>query len=192
MSHKILVSDPISDEGLAILKSAQDIEVEVKTNLSEEELCKIITNFDAIIVRSQTQVTSQVIDTAKKLTIIGRAGVGLDNVDIPAATRRGIIVMNVPGGNTYSAAELSIAMMLALARHIPQANTSLRQGKWDRKSYRGVELRGKTLGIIGAGRIGLEVARRAQAFDMKIYWGLLFNLSVWPCCSDFYVYRIRS
>jgi len=168
MVHKVLVSDPISDDGLAVFNNAEGVEVEVNTGLPEEEICKIIPEYDALIVRSQTKVTGKIIEAAKKLKIIGRAGVGLDNVDQKAATQRGIIVMNVPGGNTISTAELSIAMLLALSRNIPQANASLRGGAWDRKTYKGVEVRGKTLAILGMGRIGSEVARRARAFEMRV------------------------
>lgn len=168
MLHKVLVSDPISKEGLAVFENAEGIEVDVNTGLPEDELCKIIPEYDALIVRSQTKVTAKVIEAGRKLKIIGRAGVGLDNVDQQAATRRGIIVMNVPGGNTISTAELSIAMLLALSRNIPQANASLRGGQWDRKTYKGVEVRGKTLGVLGMGRIGSEVARRARSFEMRV------------------------
>lgn len=168
MVHKILVSDPISQDGLAVLQGGKDIQVDVKTGLPEDEICKIISEYDAIVVRSQTKVTAKIIDAGKNLKIIGRAGVGLDNVDREAATRRGIIVMNVPGGNTISTAELSMAMLLALSRHIPQANVSLRAGNWDRKTFKGVEVRGKTLGILGMGRIGTEVAKRARAFEMRV------------------------
>jgi D-3-phosphoglycerate dehydrogenase / 2-oxoglutarate reductase len=168
MGFKILISDPLSKDGLAVFEQAKGFDVDVNTGLPEEEIVKIIPKYDAIIVRSQTKVTEKIIEAGKNLKIIGRAGVGLDNVDRKAATQRGIIVMNVPGGNTVSTAELSFAMLLALSRNIPQANTSLRGGDWDRKTYKGVEVRGKTLGILGMGRIGTEVARRARAFEMKV------------------------
>jgi len=168
MVHRILVTDPVSEDGLQILRQAEDMEVDVNTGIPEDELCKLIPDYDALVVRSQTKVTAKVIEAGTRLKIIGRAGVGLDNVDQQAATKRGIIVMNTPGGNTISTAELSIAMLLALSRNIPQANASLRSGAWDRKKYKGVEVRGKTLGIIGVGRIGSEVARRARAFAMDV------------------------
>lgn len=165
---KILVSDPISEKGVELLRSKPGFEVEVKTGLKEDELVAIIGEYDALVVRSQTKVTKRVLDAATKLRIIGRAGVGVDNVDVEAATRRGIIVMNTPGGNTISTAEHTFSLMLALARHIPQAHASVKAGKWDRKSFQGVELYNKTLGIIGMGRIGSEVARRAIAFGMRV------------------------
>lgn len=168
MSFRVLVCDPISEDGVEVFNQAEGIEVDVNTGLPEDEICKIVPEYDALVVRSQTKVTAKIIEAASKLKIIGRAGVGLDNVDREAATRKGIVVMNVPGGNTISTAELSFAMLLALSRNIPQANASLRGGAWDRKTYKGVEVRGKTLGILGLGRIGTEVARRARAFEMRV------------------------
>jgi D-3-phosphoglycerate dehydrogenase len=168
MVHRILVSDPIAKEGLAVFEKAEGMKVDVNTGLPEDEICKIIPDYDALIVRSQTQVTAKVIEAGRNLKIIGRAGVGLDNVNLEAANRNGIVVMNVPGGNTISTAELSFAMILALSRNIPQAYNSLRKGEWDRKTYKGVEIRNKTLGILGVGRIGTEVARRARAFEMRV------------------------
>ncbi len=168
MKYKILVSDPLSDEGLKILQAEKELEVDVKTGLLPEELKKIIKDYDALIVRSSTKVNKELIDAGKKLKVIGRAGVGLDNVDADAASARGIIVMNTPGGNTISTCEHTLSMMLALSRNIPQANQSLKSGEWDRKRFMGVELLGKTLGIIGLGRIGAEVSRRAVAFGMKV------------------------
>ncbi|MGQ9631234.1 MAG: phosphoglycerate dehydrogenase [bacterium] len=165
---KILVSDPIADEGLKILRSERDIQVDVKTKLPPEDLRRIIGEYDALIVRSETRVTKEIIEAGSKLKVIGRAGVGLDNVDVKEATRRGIIVMNTPDGNTISTAELTISMMLALSRNIPQAYISLRSGKWDRKSYTGTEVYNKTLGIIGLGRIGGAVAKRAQGLGMRV------------------------
>ncbi|MCX7887360.1 MAG: phosphoglycerate dehydrogenase, partial [Verrucomicrobiae bacterium] len=165
---RILVSDPISDKGIELLKSNTAFQVDKKTGLKEDELCAIIGDYDALIVRSQTKVTRKVIEAAKRLKLIGRAGVGVDNVDVDAATQRGIIVMNTPGGNTISTAEHTFAMMMALARKIPQAHASMKAGKWDRKSFEGTELHGKTLGIIGLGRIGSEVAKRAAAFGMRV------------------------
>lgn len=164
---KVLVSDPITPAGVELLKQA-GFEVEVKTDHTKEELIAKIKNYDALIVRSQTKVGSDVIEAADNLKVIGRAGVGVDNVDVEAATKKGIIVLNAPDGNTISTAELTIAMMLALARNIPQAHASLKSGAWDRKSFTGVEISGKTLGIVGMGRIGTEVAKRMLAMNMTV------------------------
>ena len=164
---KILVSDSLSEEGLAILRES-GFDVVVDTGLSEDQLVEKIKDFDALVIRSGTQVTARVIAAADKLKIIGRAGVGVDNVDTEAATKKGIIVSNTPDGNTLSAAEHTCAMMMSMARNIPQACASLRAEKWERNKFMGVELNGKTLGVVGLGRIGMEVAKRAQAFNMKI------------------------
>jgi D-3-phosphoglycerate dehydrogenase len=166
--HKLLISDKFSAAGLEVFTSQPDVQVDVRTGLSESELVRSIGAYEALLVRSETKVTADVIKAAKRLKIIGRAGVGLDNIDIAAATRAGIIVMNTPDGNTTSAAEHTIAMMMALARNIPQADASLRAGKWERAKFMGTELYGKTLGVIGLGRIGGEVARRARALGMRI------------------------
>ena len=163
---KVLVADGVSKKGIDIL--AEDFEVVVKDKLPAEELLAIIPEFDAIIVRSASKVTAEVIAAAKNLKIIGRAGVGVDNIDVAAATARGIIVINSPGGNTIAATEHTMAMMLAMSRNIPIANETMQQGEWNRKKYVGVELRGKTLGVIGMGRIGSGVAKRALAFDMNV------------------------
>src|SRR5213594_1397410 len=163
---KILIADPISDKGVELLRAK--FQTDVKTGLKEDALLKIIADYDALVVRSQTKVNAKVIDAGKKLRVIGRAGVGVDNVDVEAATRRGIIVMNTPGGNTISTAEHTFSMLMALARKIPQAHATVKAGQWDRKSFEGVELYNKTLGIIGMGRIGTEVARRAIAFGMRV------------------------
>ncbi|KCZ72990.1 D-3-phosphoglycerate dehydrogenase [Candidatus Methanoperedens nitroreducens] len=163
---KVLVSDPISEQGIEIL--SKEVDVDIATGLEPSELIKRIGDYEALIVRSETQVTKDVINTGKKLKIIGRAGVGVDNIDVNAATERGIIVVNAPEGNTISAAEHTIAMMMALSRNIPQANASLKGKKWDRKRFMGVEVRDKILGVIGLGRIGTEVARRAAGMEMKI------------------------
>ena len=165
---KILVSDPISKRGVELLQGQTGFQVDENIGLNEDDLCKIITDYDALVIRSQTKVTKRVIDSAKRLRVVGRAGVGIDNVDLEEATRRGIIVMNTPGGNTISTAEHTFSMMMALARKIPQAHASVKGGNWDRKSFQGVELYSKTLGIIGMGRIGSEVARRAIAFGMQV------------------------
>ncbi len=165
---KILVSDPLADEGLKILKEEKQFEVEVKLKQSEDALKEIIKDYDALLVRSETKVTPAIIEKAAKLKVIGRAGVGLDNVDVDAATKKGIIVMNAPEGNTISTAEHTMCMILALSRNIPQANASLKQNEWNRKKFLGVEIYGKVLGIVGLGRIGREVAKRALSFGMKV------------------------
>lgn len=168
MSFKILVSDPLAKEGVEILKEEKSFKVDVRVKLPPEELKKIIKSYDALIVRSGTRVTKDIINHAEKLKIIGRAGVGLDNVDVSAASKKGIIVMNTPGGNTISTAEHTMSLILALSRNIPQATASLKKGEWERKRFTGVELYGKTLGVIGFGRIGSEVAKRALSFNMKV------------------------
>jgi len=163
---KVLVSDPIAEAGIARLREVA--EVDVRLGMSPDELKAIIGQYDALAVRSETKVTADVLEAATALKIIGRAGVGVDNIDVRAATERGIVVVNSPEGNTVAAAELTLAMMLALARKIPQADASLRAGRWDRKRFLGAEMYGKTLGIIGLGKIGGEVARRARAFEMHV------------------------
>ncbi|MCM8784267.1 MAG: phosphoglycerate dehydrogenase [Candidatus Omnitrophica bacterium] len=165
---KILVSDPLAEEGLKILREEKDFQVDVKVKQPEEVIKEIIGDYDALVVRSETKVTAGIIERAQRLKVIGRAGVGLDNVDVEAATKRGIIVMNAPEGNTISTAEHTLSMILALSRNIPQADASLKKGEWNRKKFMGVELYGKALGIIGLGRIGKEVAKRAMSFGMKI------------------------
>jgi len=165
---KILVSDPLSEEGLKILTDVKEFQVDVKTELKPDALKEAIKDYDALIVRSATKATKEVIDAAAKLKVIGRAGVGLDNVDLEAATQKGIIVMNTPGGNTISTAEHTMSMILALSRNIAQANASTKKGEWKRSKFMGVEVYGKTLGIIGLGRIGKEVAKRALSFGMKV------------------------
>jgi D-3-phosphoglycerate dehydrogenase len=165
---KILVSDSLSDEGLNIFKSSKDFIVDVKTGMKPEELKGVIGAYDALVVRSATKVTADVIEAGAKLKIIGRAGVGLDNVDLKAATGRGIIVMNTPGGNTISTAEHAVSLIVSLARSIPQADASMKRKEWKRKDFMGVELYNKTMGIIGLGRIGMEVAKRTIAFGMRV------------------------
>jgi len=162
---RVLVSDPLAEEGIVILKKA--FETDVKTDLKEDELCRIIGDYDALLVRSSTEVTAKVIEAGKRLKFIGRAGVGVDNIDMDAATRKGIIVANAPEGNTLAATEHTMAMMLSLARNIPQATASLKKKEWKRSKFMGVELNEKVLGIYGFGRIGREVAKRANAMDMK-------------------------
>ena len=167
MAKRVLVSDPLSQQGIEVLEQA-GLDVDVKTGLCEDELAAIIGEYEGLVIRSQTQVTARVIAAAKKLKVIGRAGVGVDNVDLEAATEHGIVVLNAPSGNTISTAEHTMAMLLALARNIPQAHLSMQEGRWERKKYTGVELNNKVLGIIGLGRVGSEVAVRAHAFGMKI------------------------
>lgn len=165
---KILVSDKLSQAGVEILKKQEDFTVDVKTGLPKEELLDIIPEYDALIVRSATKVTTDVIEKGENLRVIARAGVGLDNVDVEAATRRGILVMNAPGGNTISTAEHAISLLLALSRNIPQADASVKSGKWERGKFMGTEVYGKTLGIIGLGRVGTEVGRRAKGLQMEV------------------------
>jgi D-3-phosphoglycerate dehydrogenase len=163
---KVLIADELSEEGIKILQP--HAEVDVKTGLKPEELIAIIGDYDALLVRSQTKVTADVIKAGKKLQVIARAGVGVDNVDVDEATQHGIIVVNAPTGNTISAAEHTIALMLALARNIPQANAMLRGGAWKRSNFMGIEVRDKTLGILGLGNVGSEVAKRARGLQMKL------------------------
>ncbi|WP_039836088.1 phosphoglycerate dehydrogenase, partial [Paenibacillus sonchi] len=165
---KVLVSDPISDLGIQQLMDASDVTVDKKTGLSEDELIAIIGEYDGLLVRSQTTVTEKIIAAGTKLKVIGRAGVGVDNIKLEAATQHGVVVINAPDGNTITTCEHAFAMMMALARHIPQAYAKTISGVWDRKTFLGVELRGKTLGVLGMGRIGSEVAKRAKAFGMNI------------------------
>ena len=163
---KVFISDSITETALSELK--EHLEVHVETGLSESELCEKIGDFDALMVRSATKVTKAVIDAAPKLQVIGRAGVGVDNIDVAAATARGIMVINSPQGNTISAAEHTFALLLSAARKIPMAHGSMSEGKWDRKSFTGNELYNKTLGVVGFGRIGREVASRAASFKMRV------------------------
>jgi D-3-phosphoglycerate dehydrogenase / 2-oxoglutarate reductase len=169
LKMKIIVCDPISPKGIALLQQRPEFQVVVlPKRLTEAELLPIVTDAVALVVRSETKVTPKVIEAAPKLRVVGRAGVGVDNVNVEAATQHGIVVMNTPGGNTVTTAELSFAMLLALARKVPQAHASMAAGKWDRKLFQGAELLGKTLGVLGMGRIGSEVAKRAIAFGMRV------------------------
>jgi D-3-phosphoglycerate dehydrogenase / 2-oxoglutarate reductase len=166
---KIVVCDPISPKGIALLQQRPEFNVVVlPKRLTEAELLPIVSDAVALVVRSETKVTRKVIEAAPKLRVVGRAGVGVDNVDIEAATQHGTVVMNTPGGNTVTTAELSFAMLLSLARKVPQAHATMVAGKWDRKLFQGAELAGKTLGVLGMGRIGTEVAKRAIAFGMRV------------------------
>jgi D-3-phosphoglycerate dehydrogenase len=165
---RVLVSDKLAEEGLAPLRQSAEVELIVKPGLKPEELKKEIGSADALLVRSATKVTAEIIEAAPKLAVIGRAGVGVDNIDVEAATRRGIVVCNSPEGNTVAAAEHTVALMLALARSVPAASASVSAGEWKRSAFLGVELLNKTLGVIGLGKIGSEVAARAAAFGMKI------------------------
>jgi len=167
MTDRILVADDVSESGLQPLRDA-GIMLDKRIKLSPEELLAAVADCEGLIVRSETKVNAGVMDAAKKLRVIGRAGVGVDNIDVPAATARGIVVMNAPDGNTITTAEHTIALLVALARNVPQANTSVKASKWERKRFIGAELQGKTLGIVGLGRIGRAVAIRARAFGMKI------------------------
>ncbi len=165
---KVLVSDALCPAGIQLLESFPEIKVDQNVGLKQDQLCQIIGDYDALIVRSNTKVTREVIEAGKKLRVVGRAGIGVDNVDVPAATERGIVVMNAPLGNTITTAEHSISLLMSLARMIPQASASLQQNRWERKGFMGVELYGKTLGVIGLGRIGREVTRRARALGMTV------------------------
>ncbi|AGK99640.1 phosphoglycerate dehydrogenase [Desulfoscipio gibsoniae] len=165
---KVLAMDNVSQKGLEPLYNKPDIEVVIGSKMTEDELIAVIGEYDAMIVRSATKVTPRVLENAPKLKVVGRAGVGVDNIDLEASTQHGVLVVNAPDGNTIAAAEHTMAMMLALARNIPQAVAKMKNGVWDKKAFLGVELRGKTLGVIGLGRIGSAVARRAQAMEMDI------------------------
>lgn len=164
---RVLVAEAISQKGIELLREQHEVDVK---KLTKEELLEQIGAYDAVITRSETKITAEVLRAGTRLKVVGRAGVGIDNVDVEAATERGIVVVNVPGANTLSTAEHAFGLLLALARHIPQAHNALtKEGRWDRKTYVGTEIYGKTLGIIGLGRIGSELAIRARAFGMKLY-----------------------
>ncbi|UPT72412.1 MAG: NAD(P)-binding domain-containing protein [Elusimicrobiota bacterium] len=165
---KVLVTDKIDPEGLAPLRAHAGIELVYQVAPKPEELEKLLKGVGAWLVRSETKITADWVTKAPDLRLIGRAGVGVDNIDLPAATRRGIAVVNAPAANTLAAAEHAVALMLALARHIPKADASTQAGKWERGKFMGVELHGKTLGVVGLGRIGREVAKRAASFGMKL------------------------
>jgi D-3-phosphoglycerate dehydrogenase len=165
----VMICDPISPKGIALFQQVPQFKVTVlEKRLPEAELIPLVGEVEAMVVRSETKITRKLIEAAPKLKVVGRAGVGVDNVDVEAATQRGIVVMNTPSGNTISTAELTFSMLMALARKIPQAHMSMKAGEWNRKSFQGTELYNKTLGILGMGRIGTEVARRAIAFGMRV------------------------
>lgn len=165
--YRVLLADRIADEGLSVLRGEPGLEVDDKSGIDKAELLRIIGDYDALVVRSRTKVTADVLQRASRLRAIGRAGIGVDNIDVGRATRLGILVLNAPAGNAISAAELTFALLLSLARRIPQADASVRAGRWERAS-KGVECHGKTLGLVGCGRIGAEVAKRARAFGMRV------------------------
>lgn len=165
---KILITDPISQEGVDYLEKQSGLEVVCQTDLSKDALLSEIRDADGLIVRSRTKVTQDVIEAASQLRVIGRAGAGVDNIDLDAATRKGVVVMNTPGGNSVSVAEHAFALLLALARRVPFADPSLRSGAWDKKAFVGQELQNKTLGLIGLGKIGAIMAQRAQSFQLKV------------------------
>jgi D-3-phosphoglycerate dehydrogenase len=166
--HRVLVSDSLSEQGLAILRAGHDLEVDYQPGLSEADLAAAIVGADALVIRSGSKVTAKVIAAADKLKVIGRAGIGVDNVDVPAASKRGIVVMNTPTGNAVTTAEHAIALLMSLARMIPEASRTLKAGKWEKKKFEGRELAGKTLGVIGLGNIGRIVADRARGLHMNV------------------------
>ncbi len=165
---KVLIADSISQRGIDELSLDDQLDVQIKTGLTEQELVRVIPAFSALIVRSQTRVTADILNAAAKLRVVGRAGVGVDNVDVETATRRGVVVLNAPGGNTISTAEHAFSLLLSMARKIPHADANVRNKNWDKKNFEGVELYNKTLGVIGMGRIGSELTRRAIAFGMRV------------------------
>ncbi|GAB6908000.1 D-3-phosphoglycerate dehydrogenase [Desulfosarcina cetonica] len=165
---KVLVSDALGDAGIQIFRDQAGIDVEVKTGLAPQELKAIIGDYDALVIRSATKVTEEILAAGKKLKVVGRAGIGLDNVDIPAATKRGVVVMNTPTGNVVTTAEHAIAMMMALTRNIPQGTLSLKAGRWDKKKLQGREVYNKILGVVGFGKIGSIVADRAKGLRMQV------------------------
>lgn len=168
MKKRVLVTDNLSEAGIKILQAVPELEVEVAATRNGAELAAAIKPYHALIVRSATKVTPDVIEAADSLEVVGRAGVGVDNINIDAANRKGVIVMNAPGGNTRSTAEHTFSMLLAMSRNIPQASQSMKEGRWEKKQFNGVEVFGKTLGLIGVGRIGREVGRYAEAFGMQV------------------------
>ncbi|MGH7588825.1 MAG: phosphoglycerate dehydrogenase [Gemmatimonadota bacterium] len=167
-TFRILVSDPLSDAGLGRLKAAPDADVTAPERMERAQILEMIADHEALIVRSETWVDDELLARASRLRVVGRAGAGLDNIDVEAATRRGVLVMNTPGANAVATAEHTWALLLALARHLTAAEGSLKSGAWERSRFVGVQLAGKTIGLVGLGRVGREVARRAQGFGMKV------------------------
>src|SRR6266852_1468706 len=167
-SLRVLLSDPLNGQAVEVFSRYPEISVDIKTGLKPAALANIIAPYHGLVVRSATQVTREVVERADSLRVIGRAGVGVDNIDLEAATRRGIVVMNSPLGNSVTTAEHAISMMMALARHIPAANAAVRAGRWERSKFTGSEVCNKTLGIIGLGNIGRIVADRALGLKMKV------------------------
>ncbi len=165
---KVLISDPLAPEGLEILERARGIEVINAPDLDQAELLEAIRDVEGLLVRSGTQVTAEVLEAAEKLKVIGRAGVGVDNVDVAAASKRGVVVVNTPGGNTITTAEHAIALLVSLARHVPQATASMKSGKWEKKKFKGIELYNRTLGVVGLGNVGRIVADRARGLGMRV------------------------
>jgi D-3-phosphoglycerate dehydrogenase len=165
-TYKILITDGLDESGISILK--QQAEVDISSDISVDELLKVVSNYDALIVRGRTKVTAAVFQAGSRLKVVGRAGVGVDNIDLEAAKAKGVDVVNAPVSTSLAVAELTFGLMLAMAREIPRADSSMKQGKWLKKELEGVELSGKTLGIVGAGRIGMEVGKRAAAFGMNV------------------------
>ncbi len=165
---KVLISDNLHANGVAIFEKAPNIEVINRPGMPPEEFMEVVQDVEGLVIRSATKVTDKVLEVATRLKVVGRAGTGLDNVNIPEATKRGVVVMNTPGGNTVTTGEHAVSMMLALARNIPQAAHSMREGRWEKKRFQGREVYNKTLGIIGLGRIGTVVASRAQGLKMRI------------------------
>src|SRR5688500_3009122 len=161
---RVLVTEPLAERGLSVLR--EEFQVDVRTELASAGLAEAIGPYDALVVRSQTRVDAAVFDAGSNLKVVARAGIGLDNVDVDAATRRGVMVVNAPQSNVLSAAEHTMALLLALSRNLPQAHAALTSGVWDRERFQGVELHGKTLGVVGLGRVGSMVAQRALAFGM--------------------------
>lgn len=168
MPFHVLISDNVDKRAVALLQQSQDIRVTFEGDMPRDKVMSILGDVDALVIRSATKADAALLEHAPNLKAIARAGVGVDNVDLNFATDKNIVVMNTPDGNTISTAEFTFGLMLSLARHIPQSHGSLAGGKWDRKSFTGVELRGKTLGVVGFGRIGRQVAKRANAFDMNV------------------------
>lgn len=165
---KILVSDSLAEQGIAVLEQASGLEVVNKPGCSPQELLELIADVDGLVIRSGTKVTAEVLEAAKKLRVVGRAGIGVDNVDVSAATARGVVVVNTPEGNNITTAEHAIALMVSLARHIPQATASMKAGQWEKKKFEGMELFNRTLGVLGAGNIGRFVVSRAKGLGMNV------------------------